>query len=178
MDLRHLDLLALREQIAVVSQDAMLLNLSAADNIRIGSWQAEAGAIRAAAEQAMICDEIDALPDGFATVLGEGGSLLSGGQRQRVSIARAILRDPGLVLLDEATSSLDGENESRLEECFDRWAVGRTVISVTHRLARAERADRIAVLEDGELVAVGRHAELLRDNPAYARLESAWLTVK
>jgi len=113
---------------------------------------------------------LDKLPEGFDTFLGEKGTRLSGGQRQRLSIARAVLRDPSILLLDEATSALDAENERIVQAALDRLMQGRTTLIIAHRLATVVNADRICVIEDGMLKAMGTHAELLQSSELYSRL--------
>ena len=113
-----------------------------------------------------------ALPEGYATFLGERGVRLSGGQRQRISIARAMLKNPPLLLLDEATSALDAESERMVQLALERLMAGRTVLIIAHRLATVRHADRIAVMEQGRIIATGTHDELTRSNPLYARLAS------
>ena len=170
VDLRELDLSDLRRQIGWVPQDTQLFNATVADNLRIGRPEAELPVLEAAARAANAHDFIAALPDGYATRVGERGLRLSGGQRQRIAIARAILADPRLLLLDEATSSLDSESERLVQTALETLMRGRTSIVIAHRLATVRRVDRIAVMDGGRIVEQGRHAELLAAGGLYARL--------
>src|SRR6185369_1546324 len=145
-------------------------------NILYGRLDATETEMVAAARAANADAFIQALPDGYDTVVGDRGSRLSGGQRQRVAIARAILKDPPILLLDEATSSLDNESERLVQEALDRLKVGRTTIIVAHRLSTIRAADRIAVLDDGWLVELGTQAELLAHDGLYARLHRLQFT--
>jgi subfamily B ATP-binding cassette protein MsbA len=140
------------------------------DNIRYGRLEASDAEVQAAAEAANAHDFISALPDGYATLVGERGVKLSGGQRQRVAIARAILKDPRILILDEATSALDSESERLVQGALERLMRGRTSIVIAHRLSTVRRADRIAVIVGGELVELGAHAELVARGGLYARL--------
>jgi ATP-binding cassette subfamily B protein len=169
-DLGQLDPEALRRQIGFVPQDTVLFGASARENIAYGRPDATAAQIEAAAGAAAADEFLRALPDGYDTFLGERGTRLSGGQRQRIAIARAILKDPPILLLDEATSSLDAESERLVQTALGELMRGRTTLVIAHRLATVLKADRIAVLEGGRLVAVGRHARLLLESPLYARL--------
>ncbi|MCO6441967.1 MAG: ATP-binding cassette domain-containing protein, partial [Nitrococcus mobilis] len=170
VDLRKVDPAELRRRIALVSQEPVLFTGDAWENIRYGRPEAAKEAVRAAAAAAHCTEFLQRLPQGFATPLGPGGTQLSGGQRQRIAIARAILRNPALLLLDEATSSLDAESERRVQEALERLMSGRTSIVIAHRLATVSAADRIAVLDQGQIHAIGTHHELLTRSALYARL--------
>jgi ATP-binding cassette subfamily B protein len=170
IDLRELDLDALREAIALVPQSPTLFAASAADNIRYGRLDASDAEVRQAAAAAEAESFLDALPDGFASELGERGARLSGGQQQRVAIARALLKDAPVLLLDEATSALDAQSERAVQTALEHLMEGRTTLVVAHRLATVLRADRIVVIEAGSIVAEGTHAELLAQNGLYAEL--------
>ncbi|MEM7768233.1 MAG: ABC transporter transmembrane domain-containing protein [Pseudomonadota bacterium] len=169
-DIRDLDPTELRNQLAIVQQNAPLFSGTAGDNIRFGRPDATEAEIRAAARAANAHGFIAALPEGYDTSLGEGATALSGGQRQRIAIARAILRDAPILLLDEATSALDSESEQAIQEAFETLSEDRTTIVIAHRLATVLKADRIIVLEDGEIVDQGPHADLLDRGGLYARL--------
>jgi subfamily B ATP-binding cassette protein MsbA len=169
-DVREVTTASLRANIGLVPQEATLFGGTVRDNIRYGRLEATEDEIRAAARAANADDFIAALPDGYDTVVGDRGNRLSGGQRQRVAMARAILKDPPILLLDEATSSLDNESERLVQDALDRLMRGRTTIIVAHRLSTIRGADRIAVLDDGWLVELGTHDELLARGRLYARL--------
>lgn len=170
INVRDADPKAVRERFALVPQDPILFGTSGWENIRYGRPNADDDAVRKAAEDAAAAEFLDALPDGFATFLGEKGVRLSGGQRQRISLARALLRKPSVLLLDEATSALDAESERLVQEALKKLKAGRTTLVIAHRLATVVNADRIVVIEQGRIVAVGTHEELLVTCPLYAHL--------
>lgn len=163
----------LREQIALVNQQVTLFNDTVAGNIAYGSLQSrDMQAIRLAADAAYATEFIEQLPDGFNTVIGEAGARLSGGQRQRLAIARALLKDAPILILDEATSALDNESEHYIQAALSTVMKGRTTFVVAHRLSTIEQADRIIVMDHGEIVEQGTHAQLLDKNGHYARLHA------
>jgi ATP-binding cassette subfamily C protein CydCD len=170
VDLRALSLAQIRARIAVVSQDTWLFHGSVEDNIRMGRPDATPEQLRAAARDAHADEFIRRLPQGYATVVGERGVRLSGGQRQRIAIARALLRDAPILILDEALSSVDAESEALIQAALDRLMVGRTTLVFAHRLSSVIGADRILVLDQGRLVEQGAHAALMARNGIYARL--------
>ncbi|QJR36133.1 ABC transporter ATP-binding protein [Gemmatimonas groenlandica] len=172
VDLRHITLDALRSLTGIVSQDTVLFNDTVRANVAFGRTQVTQAQLDAAARAANALSFIQELPEGWDTNLGERGSRLSGGQRQRLAIARALLSDPPILILDEATSALDVESERLVQEAIDRLLEGRTVFVIAHRLATIQHADRILVLERGQLVEQGTHADLLERNGAYARLHA------
>jgi subfamily B ATP-binding cassette protein MsbA len=168
---------SLRHLIAVVSQDTVILHDSVRANIAYGRSHATEAEVMAAAVAANAHEFIAHLPDGYQTVLGERGTRLSGGQRQRIAIARALLRDAPILILDEATSSLDTESERLVQEAIDRLVRDRTVLVIAHRLATVRDADRIVVLDDGRIVESGAHAELLARGGLYRRLHDLQFSV-
>jgi len=169
-DVRHAPQAAWRAQIGLVSQDSFLFDTTIGENIRLGQLDAPAAALEAAAGLAGLHALLATLPEGYDTMVGEGGGQLSGGQRQRVALARALLRDPALLLLDEVTSALDPATEAAINATLAQVAKGRTVVTVTHRLASVMHADRILVLDEGRLVEQGQHAALLAHGGVYAHL--------
>jgi ABC-type bacteriocin/lantibiotic exporter with double-glycine peptidase domain len=174
-DVRDVTLRSLRSQTGVVFQDSFVFDASIRDNIALGRPGVSDAEVAAAARAARLDEYVASLPAGFDTVLGERGVRMSGGQRQRLAIARALLRDPGVLLLDEPTSALDTETEREVLSALESAAGGRTVILVTHRLALAATADRIFVLDQGRLVEQGTHAELVGTGGLYRRLHTAAL---
>jgi ATP-binding cassette, subfamily B, bacterial len=173
VDLRSLQLRSLRTHVAVVLQDPFLLPLSVADNIAYGRPGASHADIVHAAQAANADEFIRRLPQGYDTVIGERGATLSGGEKQRLAIARALLKDAPVLILDEPTSALDAQTEALLLEALDRLAHGRTTFVIAHRLSTIRRADRIAVLDHGQLVEIGTHQALLDARGAYQRLHAA-----
>jgi ATP-binding cassette subfamily B protein len=167
---RQTTLSALRARVGIVPQDSTVFSTSARENIRYGRPDASDAEVEAAARAAFAHDFITALPEGYSTFLGERGVRLSGGQRQRISIARAMLKNPPLLLLDEATSALDAESERMVQAALESAMSGRTTLVIAHRLATVLRADRIVVLDQGRIVDIGRHAELVARGGLYARL--------
>ncbi len=171
VDLQDLDLGSYRQQIGMVMQDPYLFNGSVLDNIRYGIQEVEIEKVIDAARAANAHDFICRMPQGYDTVVGERGHTLSGGERQRVSIARAVLHDPRILILDEATSSVDTETERKIQEALERLVEGRTVIAIAHRLSTLRKADRLFVMKEGKLVEQGQHSELLANaDGVYRRL--------
>jgi ATP-binding cassette subfamily B protein len=170
IDISELGLRDLRQLIAVVSQQTMLFSGSIGDNIRMGRPDATREEIEAAAEAAAAAGFIAELPNGFDTLVGERNATLSGGQAQRLAIARAVLKSAPILLLDEATSALDGETERDVRNALERLMQGRATLVIAHRPSTIERADRIYLLDQGRVVATGRHMDLLATSPLYRRL--------
>ena len=183
-DIKHVTLDSLRNQVGIVPQETILFNGSVYDNILYGRLDATKEEIEEAAKAANAHDFIMELPEGYNTMLGDRGVNISGGQRQRIAIARAILKDPRILVLDEATSALDTESERLVQEALNRLMVGRTAIIIAHRLSTIKNADRILVLDKGRMAEDGTHDELMEKNGLYAHLyqiqyrnnkEESWL---
>jgi subfamily B ATP-binding cassette protein MsbA len=169
-DLRELSLASLRRQVAQVTQETILFNDTVRNNIAYGQPEVKFPIVQRAAQNALAHDFILRMPQGYDTVIGEKGFRLSGGERQRMAIARAVLKDAPILILDEATSALDAESESLVQAALANLMQGRTVLVIAHRLSTIRRANRIAVLEDGRITAVGSNEELLVSSPTYQRL--------
>jgi ATP-binding cassette subfamily B protein len=171
VDVREWSLDSLRSQIATIEQDIFLFSRTIAENIAFGARApATREQIEQAARLAQAHDFISALPEGYATVVGERGVTLSGGQRQRIAIARAFLADPRILILDDSTSAIDSSTEDQIQQAMRHILAGRTTLLITHRLAQIRRADRILLLKNGTLIAQGSHDELLATSVAYQRI--------
>jgi ATP-binding cassette subfamily B protein len=169
-DVRDVDPAELRSQIAVVNDDPFLFSASVRDNIAYARPDASDQEVLAAAERAQASDFIERLPDGFSTMVGERGLTLSGGQRQRLAIARALLADPRILILDDATSSVDASTEQQIKTALREVMTGRTTFVIAHRLSTIALAEEIVLLEDGRLVAHGDHAHLLVESDLYRQI--------
>jgi ATP-binding cassette subfamily B protein/subfamily B ATP-binding cassette protein MsbA len=171
-----LDLASWQQRLGVVSQDTFLFNATIADNIAFGSPGATPAQIQTSCQAAQAAGFIESLPQGYDTLVGERGYRLSGGQRQRLSLARAILRDPELLILDEATSALDSQSERLVQEAIERFERNHTVLVIAHRLSTIVKADQILVLEGGRVVERGSHRSLLAERGAYHKLweQQSW----
>jgi ATP-binding cassette subfamily B protein len=172
VDIRDLSFQALTDLVGVVSQETYLFHASVRDNLRFAKPDATDDELEAAARAARIHDVITGLPDGYDTVVGERGYRFSGGEKQRIAIARTILRNPPILVLDEATSSLDTGTERLVQEALDRLSEGRTTIAIAHRLSTVRDADQIIVLDHGRVVESGRHEDLVRAGGRYSALVS------
>ena len=170
LPIRELELGDLRRAIGLVSQEVFLFHGTVAENIAYGSFDASRAAIEQASQQAEAARFIEALPQGYDTVVGERGQRLSGGQRQRIALARAILKNPPVLILDEATAAVDNETEAAIQRSLDRITADRTTLVIAHRLSTVRHADRIVVMEEGSIVESGRHEQLINSQGAYARL--------
>jgi len=170
VDVREGDFTQLRKRFAYVEQDAIMFSGTIADNIRFGKPDASDEEVREAAKIALVDDFVQRLEHGYESIVGERGVMLSGGQKQRVAIARALLKDAPILLLDEATSALDAESETKVQHALERLMVGRTTLVVAHRLATIKNADRILVLEDGQVIDQGTHDQLVTKGGRYAEL--------
>lgn len=172
-DLGSVRLSDLRAAIAIVPQDVQLFRGSILENIRYGRLEAGDEEVLAAAREANVDEYVRSFPEGYATEVGERGVRLSGGERQRIAIARAILRDPRILILDEATSALDSHSEAMIEQALDRLLPGRTTLIIAHRLSTIRRADKVLYIEAGRVLEIGTHQELLARGGGYARLHAA-----
>lgn len=170
MDLKNVTFQSLRSQIGIVAQETFLFNDSVRANIAYGLPQARQDDIDMAARRAYAHEFVSRMPEGYDTVIGDRGFRLSGGEKQRVAIARAILRNPPILILDEATSQLDSESEKFVQDALDKLMEGRTVIAIAHRLSTIKKADKIVVIDKGEMAGLGRHEELLKTCDLYKRL--------
>ncbi|MEO0587535.1 MAG: ATP-binding cassette domain-containing protein [Planctomycetota bacterium] len=176
VDIAGVDLRSLRSRVALVSQKTAIFALSVADNIALGRpWVARERVV-AAAEAARADGFIDELPDGYDTMLGEGGAGLSGGQAQRIAIARAVLRDAPILILDEATSQVDAESEAKIQAAIEAVTADRTTVVIAHRLSTVMHADQIVVMSDGRVSDVGTHGELLARCEVYRNLTQSQLS--
>ncbi|MCM8773299.1 MAG: ATP-binding cassette domain-containing protein, partial [Candidatus Omnitrophica bacterium] len=168
--IREFKLQSLRSIISMVSQDMVLFNTTVRDNIAYGKEEAKEGEIIEAAKKANAYDFIKRLPEGFSTLIGDRGFRLSGGEKQRLSIARAILKDAPILILDEATSQLDSVSETAIKDALYKLMEGKTVFVIAHRISTVQRVDRIFVMDKGEIVGEGNHSYLLSHNSLYKKL--------
>lgn len=174
IDIREIDTHSLRDLIAIVSQDIILFNDTVAENIAFGKRDITINEIIDAAKIAFAHEFIEKLPEKYNTIIGERGIRLSGGQRQRIAIARAIIKNPPILILDEATSSLDSVSESLVQKALDKLMKGRTTIVIAHRLSTIRNADRILIIDSGKIVDIGKHEELIEKNSTYRELYRAF----
>src|SRR4030042_7068028 len=174
IDIREIEIHSLRELIGIVSQDIILFNDTDKENIVFGKSEVSEDDIIEAAKMAYAAEFINELPQKYDTVIGDRGIRLSGGQRQRIAIARAILKNPPILILDEATSSLDSVSEVFVQKALDKLMSGRTTIVIAHRLSTIKNAGRILIIEKGKIVDMGRHEELIEKNSTYRELYNAF----
>jgi ATP-binding cassette subfamily B protein len=173
VDVRDLSFASLARTVGLVSQETYLFHSTIGDNLRFAKPDATGDELVAAARAARIHELIASLPDGYDTVVGERGYRFSGGEKQRIAIARAVLRNPPILILDEATSALDSETERAVQEALDRLSRGRTTIAIAHRLSTVRHAEQIAVIADGGVAELGTHEELLELGGRYAAMVAA-----
>ena len=169
-DIKELKLQSLRSFIAIVSQEMILFNATVRDNIAYGKQKVSEAEIVDAAKKAYAYDFVDKFPKKFETIIGDRGLKLSGGEKQRIAIARAILKNAPILVLDEATSQLDSESENLVKEAFYNLMCGKTVFVIAHRLSTVQKADKIIVMEKGRIIETGTHAELLSRHSIYKKL--------
>jgi len=169
-DVRDVTLASLRAQIGIVTQETVLFNDTVRNNIAYGQPHVAQSAVESAARAALAHEFIQAMPEGYATLIGERGLRLSGGERQRIAIARALLKNAPILILDEATSALDSESEALVQSALQNLMKGRTVFVIAHRLSTVRRADRIVVIENGSISDMGAHEELMKKLGTYRRL--------
>jgi len=172
VDLKDVSFKSLRDRIGIVTQETILFNDTVSANIAYGNMNASQEQIEEAAKKAFAHQFIKDMPDGYGTVIGDRGFRLSGGEKQRITIARAILRNAPMLILDEATSALDSESEKFVQDALDKLMQGRTVIAIAHRLSTIKKADKIVVLDEGRIVGVGKHEDLLEECPLYNKLHT------
>ena len=170
IDIRQLTLESLRRQIALVTQEIILFNDTVAANIGYGPGDIDEQRLQQAARQANALDFIEKLPRGFATRVGEGGIKLSGGQRQRLAIARAVYKDPAILIFDEATSQVDADSEAKIHKAIEEIMLDRTSLIIAHRFSTVISADMIVVMDAGRIIAQGQHEELMQTCPLYQSL--------
>jgi subfamily B ATP-binding cassette protein MsbA len=175
ININDIEMHSLREQMGIVSQDIILFNDSVRENIAFGKPGVSDSNIIEAAKMAYADEFIQRMPQKYDTLIGDRGLKLSGGQRQRIAIARAVLKNPPIMILDEATSSLDSVSEALVQKALDELMKGRTTIVIAHRLSTIRHADRILIIEGGEIVDMGKHEELLVKNSTYRELYNAFL---
>jgi len=170
VDVRELELRNLRKQVGIVLQDVFIFSDTIGNNIAYGNPEASEEEIVAAAKAAQIHEHIESMPDGYDTVVGERGITLSGGQRQRVSIARTLLTDPRILILDDSTSNVDAQTEAQIRKAIDSLLQGRTALIITQRASTCEAADKVVLMENGRIIAMGSHRDLLESSSGYRRL--------
>ena len=170
VDVRELELRNLRKQVGIVLQDIFIFSDTIGNNIAYGNPEASEEEIVAAAKAAQIHEHIESMPDGYDTVVGERGITLSGGQRQRVSIARTLLTDPRILILDDSTSNVDAQTEAQIRKAIDSLLQGRTALIITQRASTCEAADKVVLMENGRIIAMGSHRDLLESSSGYRRL--------